>query len=253
MNRLFASIALAIICTMGIPAIASAVGLEVALGGWYQSPSGTLGLEDNFGFIDPVDLESTLNFDEEAGFIGRAKLDLPFVPNIYVMATPMEFEGDGSQSFTFGDLSVNGDFSSKLTLDHYDVALYYGIPLLETTTLNMLNIELGINVRIFDFEARVAEKNTGLEESESFTVPIPMVYAAVMFRPLEALNFEVEGRGISFGDDSSFSLIGRVRWNTFGPLFITGGYRYDDYDIDEEGIRVDADFSGPFAEAGFSF
>lgn len=253
MKRFLACAALGIIVALTMPATASAVGLEVALGGWHQSPSGTLGLENDFGIIDPVDLENTLNFDEETRFIGRAKLDLPFVPNVYVMATPMEFEGEGNETFEFGDLSVTGEFASELTLDHYDVALYYGIPLLETATLNTLNIELGINVRIFDFEARVEEKLSGLQESESFTVPIPMVYAAVMFRPLEALNFEVEGRGISFGGDKSFSLIGRVRWNTFGPLFVTGGYRYDDYDIEEEGLDIDADFSGPFAEAGFAF
>ncbi|HHP7233520.1 MAG TPA: TIGR04219 family outer membrane beta-barrel protein [Desulfobacterales bacterium] len=255
MNRPFAYILLAIFCTMGIPAIANAVGLEVALGGWYQSPSGTLGL-DITGAEDLLDLENDLNYDDETRFIGRAKLDLPFVPNVYVMATPMEFEGDGSKAFNFGGETFQGSFSSKLTLDHYDVALFYGIPLLETATLDMLNIELGINVRIFDFEARIAGEDpfgNPAEESESFTVPIPMVYAAIMFRPLEAINFEVEGRGISFGDDKSFSLIGRVRWNTFGPLFVTGGYRYDDYDIDEEGLVVEADFSGPFAEAGFSF
>jgi len=252
MKRLYFGLALGLLCALTIPATASAVGLEVALGGWIQSPSGTLGL-DITGAEDILDLESDLNYDDETGFIGRAKLDLPFLPNVYVMATPMEFEGDGSKNFDFGDITVTGEFSSKLTMDNYDVALYYGIPLLETATLNMLSIELGLNLRIFDFDAQVVNELTGIKESESFTVPVPMVYAAVMFRPLEALNFEVEGRGISFGDDKSYSLIGRVRWNAFGPLFVTGGYRYDDHDIDEEGILIDADFSGPFAEAGFSF
>jgi len=252
MKRLLCGFAIGLLCALAIPATASAVGLEVALGGWIQSPSGTLGL-DITGAEDILDLEDDLDYEEETRFIGRAKLDLPFLPNVYLAATPMEFEGDGSKTFSFGGLSVDGNFSSKLTLDNYDVALYYGIPLMETATLNMLNIELGINLRIFDFEAQVVEDLTGVKESESFTVPIPMVYAAVAFRPLDALNFEVEGRGISFGDDKSFSLIGRVRWNTFGPLFVTGGYRYDDYDIDEEGILIDADFSGPFAEAGFAF
>jgi len=49
------------------------------------------------------------------------------------------------------------------------------------------------------------------------------------------------------------TLIGRVRWNAVGPFFVAGGYRYDKYDIDEEGVILDADFSGPFGELGLSF
>jgi hypothetical protein len=48
-------------------------------------------------------------------------------------------------------------------------------------------------------------------------------------------------------------LIGRLRFNLVGFLFLTGGYRYDKIDIDEEGVIIDTDFSGSFAEAGLSF
>ncbi len=89
--------------------------------------------------------------------------------------------------------------------------------------------------------------------NESTTVPIPQVYLALQFRPIDFLAIEAEGRGISISGNKAYSLIGRLRFNLVGFLFLTGGYRYDKIDIDEEGVIIDTDFSGSFAEAGLSF
>ena len=229
-------------------------GVEFAAGAWKQSPSGSLGYEA-LGPNDILDIESDLNYQDETRFFGWIDIDMPlFIPNIYVIGTPMEFEGYGNKSFNWGGFPVTGAFYSKLTLNHLDVALYYGIPLLEKATFDTLNIDIGLNVRIFDLEATLIETSgTGVNETESFTVPIPMVYVAIQLRPIEAIAIEAEGRGISISGNKGYSLIGRLRWNAFGPLFLAGGYRYDKYDIDEEGIILDADFSGPFGELGLSF
>ena len=247
---------LRLICIMVVlfPASVYAFGLDIAVGGWRQSPAGELGYEIQ-NTNDILDLENDLNYEDETRFFGRVDIDMPlFIPNVYIMATPMEFDGNGTKTFNFGDASISGDFYSKLTLDHYDVALYYGIPLLETATFDTLNIDIGLNVRIFDLEATVTETSgTGVTETESVTVPIPMVFVALQFRPIEAIAVEAEGRGISISGNKAYSLIGRLRWNAIGPFFLAGGYRYDKYDIDEEGVIVDADFSGPFAEVGFGF
>lgn len=89
--------------------------------------------------------------------------------------------------------------------------------------------------------------------NESTTVPIPQVYLALQFRPIDFLAIEAESRGISISGNKAYSLIGRLRFNLVGFLFLTGGYRYDKIDIDEEGVIIDTDFSGSFAEAGLSF
>ena len=44
-----------------------------------------------------------------------------------------------------------------------------------------------------------------------------------------------------------------MKLKAFWPLFVAAGYRYDKVDIDEDGVEVDVDFSGIFAEAGFAF
>lgn len=235
------------------PTAALGIGAEVAVGGWNQSPEGDIAYESE----DTLDLKNDLKYDDEFQVFGRVKLDVPLIPNIYLMATPMEFEGTGrtSEDFRFGDVTFRGntDFYSKLTLNHYDIALYYGIPLVGLATLNKLNIELGLNVRIVDFKAEIRQDNTHLSESESYTLPIPMVYAGIQIRPIESLSIEAEARGVTYSGNHVYSLIGRLKANILGPAFIAGGYRYENIIFDEEDIKADTCFMGPFLEAGFEF
>jgi outer membrane protein len=173
-----------------------------------------------------------------------------------LMATPVEFSetGQKDQGFKFGDINFDpGQFYSESVLDNFDVGLYYGIPLLETATLDKLSVDLGINVRIFDYELTIRQASTGLNDSVSGVLPIPMVFLAGRFSPVETLSFEVEGRGISYSGNDLYSLIGRIKINIFGPLFATGGYRYEKLKLDEDDVSADIEFSGPFLEAGLSF
>ena len=239
-----------------VPTASYAVGLELAVGGWKQSPQGYLSYEAVTA-NDELDLERDCNYDDETRFTARLKIDMPlFIPNIYLMASPMEFDGTGSKAvnFNFGDVdfSANVPFYSKLTLDHYDIGFYYGIPAIETLSAETINIDVGINIRIYDFEAQIKQDTIG-EESEDFTLPVPMAYLALQIKPVDILAIEAEVRGISYSGNQLYSLIGRVKFNVFGPVFAAAGYRYDKLKIDEEDVEVDVDFSGPFIEAGFKF
>ncbi len=256
MKKLLLSINIAILFALVLPSVAHAIGVDMAVGAWLQEPSGTLGFKTTSS-NDLLDLDNDLNYNEETRPFGRLILDMPlFIPNVYLMYTPMEFEGNGSKSgtFNFGDQIIDGSvgFSSELKLDNADIALFYGIPGLETATSDMLNIDIGVNVRVYDVEARIVQGST-VDESESFVAPVPMLYLAMQFRPIEALALEVEGRGISISGNHAYSLIGRLRWNAVGPLFLTGGYRYDRIDVDERDIIIDTEFQGPFVELGLAF
>ena len=240
-----------------VPTVSYSLGLEFAVGGWKQSPKGDLSYEaltDN----DELDLEREANYDDETRFTGRLKIDMPLlIPNIYLMASPMEFDGTGLKTvgFKFGDDTFNADvpFYSKITLDHYDIGFYYGIPFIETISAETVNLDVGLNIRIFDFEVQVKQDITSLEESEDFTFPLPMVYLALQIEPVDLLTIEAEARAISISGNHLYSLTGRVKFNIFGPVFASAGYRYDTLKIDEEDVEVDIDFSGPFIEAGFKF
>ena len=201
---------------------------------------------------DVLDLAQDAGYVKENRPSGRAKLDLPILPNFYFMATPMEFEGVGNKNFSFGGIPINGSFNSKMILDHYDMAMYFELPLLETASLNTLNLEFGVNVRMLNVDMMIQDTFGSLSELDE-TIYVPMVYLGFQLRPVEKLAFEAELRGGGYSGSSYYDLIGRVKYKFAGPAFLAGGYRYEKLEIDEEGIIADLEFSGPFAEFGFQF
>ena len=239
-----------------------AAGLELAVGAWQQNPSGDLGYKAE-GSSDIIDFTDDLDYESENRVVGRLKIDMPLMfPNIYLVAAPMDFEGTGQKNvnFTFGDttFSANADVDSELTLNQYDVAFYYGIPGIKTATADKLNIEIGLNARIIDFYAKIQGESSAapgvtVKEDESLMLALPMLYAGIQINPVKQFAIEAEARGISIGSNSLYSLIGRVRLNLSGPVFVAAGYRYDKFDIDEQDVVLDVEFSGPFAEVGIDF
>lgn len=252
---------LCLLSLIAIPALAVAIGIEVGVGVWSEEPSGTLSYKP-VALTDNLDLERDLKYDTETRAFGRVKIDMPLViPNIYIMATPMSFKGRGSKTANFSWGGKTYDFTqpfdSELSMDHLDIAFFYGIPGLKKLTLEKLNLELGLNARLIDFYAEVSgtEDVTGnsIRESKSLTIPIPMIYAGIQVMPIKKLSIEAEGRGIAYGGDHYYSLIGRLKVKTVGPLFIAGGYRYDDIKFEEKDINAEVKFQGPFAEVGLKF
>ncbi len=231
------------------------LGVEAGIGYWNQSPSGTLGYKP-LTSTDILDLKNDLNLGDKSQVFVRAKVELPLVlPNVYFMATPMSFEGSNTlnRSIKFGDqiFNVSTPVSSKLTLDHYDLALYYPIPGLKTATLGILNIELGLDGRQINFEGTLSQG--GITSSKKTTFFIPMIYAGIQVKPISALSIEAEIRGLSDGSDHYYDYIGRLKVMPFGPLFISGGYRAEELKLDKEDVKADVKFSGPFAEIGVNF
>ena len=241
---------------------ARAAGLELAVGGWQQAPEGTLGYKVTSG-SDIINVEDDLNYDTENRVTGRLKIELPLaMPNIYLVAAPMSFEGIGSKSvsFRFGDrtFAAEAELNSELTLNQYDIGFYWGIPGLRLATADKFNVDFGLNVRIVDFSGEISGESASapgisVTEKESLTVVIPMLYAAVQFMPVDRLAFEAEARGLAVDGNSFYSLTGRMRIQITGPAFVAAGYRMDSLDIDEENVIIDAEFKGPFVEVGLKF
>ena len=242
---------------LSVPVSLHAAGIEVAVGGWHQSPQGDLSYE-KLGPGDILDLEDDLNYDDQLRLSGRLKIDMPFfLPNIYVMATQMEWDETGQKTVNFnfgGDVFTgNQEFDSELHLNHLDIALFYGIPPLEKATLGILNIDIGVNIKIVDFKAEIKQNTTGSKESERLVIPVPTAYVGVQIRPWRKVSVELEGRGVTFSGDTYIGLIGRLKVRPLGPVFIAGGYRYEAVDFEEKGLDVDVSFRGPFAEIGLKF
>ena len=230
---------------MGLPMF----GVEGAVGVWRPSPDGKLKTGSD---TDDVDLKRDLSLSRETELMGRIKVDMPLmIPNTYLTVNPLKMSDTTRSAFDFGGISFDGTVDTELKLNQYDFGLFYAVPFLSAATLNRLNVDAGFNLRYIDAEASVS--GGGNSASESMSIVIPQVYLGAQFKPVERFSFEAEARGVTYRDDSSYSLLGRVRANAFGPVFVSGGYRYDEYDIDRGGLLLDFNFSGPFVETGFSF
>lgn len=233
-------------------------GLDAGVGYWRQTPTGTLDYKPTSITSGNIDLKDELNLGTENKPFVRIKAELPLIlPNIYLMATPMTFEGSGpiNRAISFGDTTFNLNFpiTSKIKMDHYDLALFYPIPLLKTATVGVLNIELGINARKFDFEGTISQPDTNISASKSLSVYVPMIYGGIQVEPVSALSIELEIRGIGYSGNHYYDYLGRLKFNPIPLVYIAGGYRAETIKIDEDDVKADIKFSGPFVEVGVSF
>ena len=243
------------------PCAASAMGIELSVGVWNQKPNGDISYKALTG-QDNLSIRDNLKYSDDTKIFGRVKIDTPLLfPGIYLMATPMEFKNTGSKvnTFNFGNarIAANTPFTSELKLDHYDVGLFYGIPLLKTATVGILNVDLGLDARIIDFKARVTGQNplNGLTESDSKSVvfPLPMLYLGVQVKPLAWIAAEGEVRAVVYDKNHYYDIIGRVKIKPFGPLYAAGGYRYEALKLDRYDVKAKANIGGPFGEIGVEF
>jgi len=240
---------------------ASAAGFEMSVGLWNQDPNGDISYKA-LSVLDDLSVKDDLRYDNTAKVFGRMKIDAPGVfPGIYLMVTPMNFSGKGSKNvtFKFGNVTFSGDvpFSSELKLDHYDIGLYYGIPGLKTATRGVLNMDLGIDARIIDFKARITGQDSItkliISQSETLTVPLPMLYLGIQVKPFKFFAIEGEGRGIAYSGNQYYDIIGRAKLKPFGPVFAAVGYRYEKVKFDEYDVIADVNFGGLFGEVGVEF
>ncbi len=233
------------------------IGLDAGVGYWQQTPSGTLAYKP-LTASDQLDLKNDMHLSDEGKPFVRVKAELPLIlPNLYFMATPMSFEGSGpiTRSITYGGQTFTAGVpvQTKLTLDHYDLALFYPIPLLKTATAGILNVELGLNARMINFDGTISQDTLGYSAAKKLTLFVPMIYAGVQLKPIDLFSIEAEIRGIAYGENHYYDYIGRLKISPIPVLYIAGGYRAEEVKIDQSDVKTDIKFSGPFAEVGVSF
>ena len=254
------AIALAV---LALPLAASSAGLEFGVGAWYVNPSGSIAYAP-YGPNQFIGL-SGAGVDEEWQLTFRLKGQPPALPGIYLQAVPMSFStfgGNGGTDFefSFGDVLFNpGDeIKSDFFLNVYDAVLYFPIPLIKTATLNVFSAEIGAGGRWITIRAELENRSTDdlltssvIDDAQTANVVFPEGYAAVQIRPTEKISLDGEIWGYSWNGDKFWSLVGRLKLKPVGPLMISGGYRYDYYNFEQDDLRLrNTQFKGPFAEIG---
>lgn len=229
------------------PRMAQAYWLDIGAGYWNPTPTGELAYNTG-GSTDPaLDMDKDFGADSEGFAQLRVKADLPGI-NVGLMTTPMEFTGSGTAT-DFGGVNFAGDYDTTLTMDQTDGTIFWAVPFLDLT--GMLNVEFGLNVKLVNFETEVSA--AGTTASQSFSLTVPMVYLGAQVKPTDSFHIEAEYRGLSIGDNEYTDIMAKLKWLPV-PLFnVSAGYRMQTINLDEEGIKSDLEFAGPFAEIGFQF
>lgn len=259
-------LAVATTVTVSVPSFAiPGLELDVSAGAVVQKPEGAIQYPVPNG--DVIDIKKDLGLGDETKVFGRVKFEhfLPIIPNIYIQYMPMEFTGSGNlqKNITYGNItfSTNAKVDSNIKLDRFDLGLYWGLPFSGLLTAGILDPELGINVRVIDFKGTITgqEKLTGQTKTEtkSATIPVPMIYAGLGVKPPAIpISFRGEIRGISVSKVTYYdwSLEARAKPLPLIPLYLSAGYRYEKFKIDNiSDIYTDLTVKGPFFMVGASF
>lgn len=227
----------------------SLVEIEGAAGIWLSSPSGDF----NYKADKQYDIEDSFGFEDEIFPLLRLKIELPLIPNIYLMTTPMKFEGKADEAFQFDGESFTANADTELSFHQYDLGLYYGIPFLGLASLDKIHVDAGLNLRLIDMDAKMTAEDNSFSKDESTLVPVPLLYLAADISPVDLLVIEAELRALPVKDFEIVSAIARLKVKVPGPVFVSCGYRHESVAVDHNDFDFEIQFSGPFAEAGFTF
>ena len=239
-----------------ISGLANAVPLfdgEISVGVIQQKPDGWLNYKGT-----TVDLRDDLGLDDETKFFAKAKIEhpIPFLPNIYLQYTPMDFSGDRITAFVFDNTPYAGRVHTEIQLDHYDIGFYYNLPMVSTMTSGVFDAEVGVFLRVIDFEAKVSD---GVRTSTAdFTAPIPMLYGSITINPFEFVSIIAEGKGITYNENYYYDFSGEVRLTPFSAVvmkpFISFGYKIERLRIDDvDDVYSDIRIKQPFISMGINF
>jgi hypothetical protein len=130
-------------------------------------------------------------------------------------------------------------------------------PGLNLATAGILNVDLGLGTRIVDFKARVTGQDTisglTITQIESAAIPVPLLYLGIQVKPVKLLSVEDAARGITYGSNHYYYIIGQAKIKPFGPIFAAAGYRCEKIKIDTNDAKAEASIGGPFGEIGVEF
>lgn len=242
--KIKASLATLVLAFSGTAA-ADVAGFEAGAALWRHDPNGWVE-DDDAG--DRVDLDDDLRLDtENSGFFWVAiEHPVPTLPNLKLRYTPVEFSGSGtvSEGFTLDGVTfnVNERVDSEADLGQADVIGYYEV------LDNVLDLDLGLNVKVIDATVRVTSRTTGRSQTLDFAAPLPLLYARAGFDlPLTGLSVGAELSGIAYSGNSITDGMLFVRYER-AFLGAELGYRQMRLKLDDlEDVGADVDIGGAYA------
>jgi outer membrane protein len=233
----------------------SSSAFEVGARGYYWFPSldGTVKVEES-GVGDTIDFDKDLGIDDEnypsvEAFVGLGNhhLSLAYTEIDYSgkeeLTRSIEFAGE---TYTIGDVVTS-------SIEFSMIDLHYQYDLLDLENI-LAGFSLGGVLQLKYLDGDVALKTTGIDETEDFTLPIPMLgvnlHVGILADILEA---RLRGTAIGYSGNSIYEIMADVSWTPFPFMDIHGGYKTFVIDIDEDDVLFDYDMSGPYVALTVGF
>ena len=229
---------------------ANADTLSFAIGGgvWNADPSGDISSTLDPAGTPAVDVKSNLFWDEESQGYLYATLEhpVPLLPNVRLSTVTLDYDGSGTTTFDFENVTYTGTVTSDISIDQTDLLLYY--ELLD----NVVSFDLGLSIRSVDLDYNITDGTNTTRDSVSET--IPLVYGMIGGSPWPDLLFSVEGSIISYDGNKLSDIMVKVSYTTNFLLGFDAGYRTQTLELDDvDDINSELDFDGLFVGAHIKF
>lgn len=219
--------------------------IEVGAGAWIQTPSGTTKYDSGAGVTGTNVFNETKDSSAYAWML--VKHSIPIIPNIR-----LEYVGvhaTGKASGTWKGFAIPVSANSVMDIKEYDIIPYYN--LLDNTF--WVTLDVGIDVKILDFDYQVKPKEIFKGYKETYTTPIPLLYVRVRGEiPTTNIGIEGDGKYVTTGSSTIYDARVKIDYTfTISPIIqpaIEIGYRIQKIKIDENDLDVKTDmkFSGFF-------
>lgn len=203
---------------------------------------------------DDIDVNDDLGYDDDSltSYYIALEHPLPVLPHVRLRRTDIEDSADGrlSKSITYGGITFNASeaVASDVQLDQTDITLYYEV------LDNIVDLDLGLNVKYLDIDATLHGAVSGTESAD-VSAWVPMLYAgAGVDLPLTGLGLDAEVAAIGYQGSRLYDVSVAARYTTPWFLGVQLGYRKLKLDLDDiDDITADIEFDGPYAGAYLRF
>ncbi|MBE0498692.1 MAG: TIGR04219 family outer membrane beta-barrel protein [Campylobacterales bacterium] len=174
---------------LGVTVQADIVRVEMGGGVWNNELSGDITSDTPATSFD----SDILDYDKASkGYIWAfIKHPIPVLPNLRLEYAAIDYAGTSTQSFTYKGTSYAASAKTDLTLDQFDIIMYYN--LLDNTA--WMTFDLGLDVKVIQAEFNAVNEASAEQLKE--TIPLPMAYGR--------LRFEIPGTDIGLEGSAKYT------------------------------------------------
>ncbi|OZG72122.1 hypothetical protein BTA51_17335 [Hahella sp. CCB-MM4] len=205
---------------------------NAGLTGDVQSGPESVDVKDELGFDDDTFVQAYVAFEHP----------VPGLPNLKLQYTELSQSANGTLTKTFDNVTFTGDVASDVDLTHTDLIAYWRV------LDNVVNLDLGLQARMFDGEVVIRETSgTKSESTTDIDEVVPMLYGGIgVDLPLTGLSAGVNVAGLKYDDNRLVDVNARINYE-IAVVGVEAGYRKISVDLDDiNDISADLSVGGPY-------